>query len=443
MQLLLVGVSHRTAPIELRERLDFSARGVDRALTALSGSGVHHEATIVSTCNRVELYVRMRRLGSGALGHSAVSVGVSRHSRRSARAAPLLEDRAGGRRAPVSRGGRPRLARHGRAADTRAGEGGVRRRLADGVHRTAAEQAVSFGVCHGQARAIGDRARRRRGVGQLCRRRARAKNFRQPQGAHGSRHRRRRDGQAHRHPHAVAGHRAADYHEPDGRACDGARAVDRRKRDAVGRAEHDARRSRHPDHGDRREHADHLARADRADDEGETAEAAVHHRHRRAERRRGRRRRSRAGVPVQHRRPAGGRAGKYFKARHRSVRRGKNHRAGSEQVRRLAQLARRRADDRGAAAAVRIDQAVGTAASRAEDGVAAARGARPRRRDHAADHGEAAHQPDRAAEGRVRRRHRRGVQRRADPAVRARGRRAGRRHADRRAGARTTKKPAQ
>jgi len=57
MQLLLVGVSHRTAPIELRERLDFSARGVDRALTALSGTGAQHEATIVSTCNRVELYV--------------------------------------------------------------------------------------------------------------------------------------------------------------------------------------------------------------------------------------------------------------------------------------------------------------------------------------------------------------------------------------------------
>ena len=57
MQLLLVGVSHRTAPIELRERLDFSSRGVDRALAALSASGVHHEATIVSTCNRVELYV--------------------------------------------------------------------------------------------------------------------------------------------------------------------------------------------------------------------------------------------------------------------------------------------------------------------------------------------------------------------------------------------------
>jgi glutamyl-tRNA reductase len=57
MHLLLVGVSHRTAPVELRERLDFSTRGVDRALSALVGALAHHEATIVSTCNRVELYV--------------------------------------------------------------------------------------------------------------------------------------------------------------------------------------------------------------------------------------------------------------------------------------------------------------------------------------------------------------------------------------------------
>ena len=57
MQLLLVGISHRTAPIELRERLDFSASGVDRALAALAGTPSQHEAAIVSTCNRVELYV--------------------------------------------------------------------------------------------------------------------------------------------------------------------------------------------------------------------------------------------------------------------------------------------------------------------------------------------------------------------------------------------------
>jgi glutamyl-tRNA reductase len=57
MQLLLIGLSHRTTPVELRERLDFSVRGVDTALTALAGLPSHAEAAIISTCNRVELYV--------------------------------------------------------------------------------------------------------------------------------------------------------------------------------------------------------------------------------------------------------------------------------------------------------------------------------------------------------------------------------------------------
>src|SRR5438132_2040882 len=57
MQVLLVGLSHRTTPVELRERLDFAARGVDRALAELAGTPSHSEAAIVSACNRVELYV--------------------------------------------------------------------------------------------------------------------------------------------------------------------------------------------------------------------------------------------------------------------------------------------------------------------------------------------------------------------------------------------------
>jgi glutamyl-tRNA reductase len=56
MQLLLLGVSHRTAPIELRERLDFTARGVDQALAALAARPPASEATVLSTCNRVEIY---------------------------------------------------------------------------------------------------------------------------------------------------------------------------------------------------------------------------------------------------------------------------------------------------------------------------------------------------------------------------------------------------
>jgi glutamyl-tRNA reductase len=56
MHLLLVGISHRTAPVELRERVDFSARGVGSALGALAARGSTAEAIVVSTCNRAEIY---------------------------------------------------------------------------------------------------------------------------------------------------------------------------------------------------------------------------------------------------------------------------------------------------------------------------------------------------------------------------------------------------
>src|SRR4051812_14614391 len=57
MHLLLVGISHRKAPVELRERLDFQTRGVETALRALSARESTREAVVLSTCNRAELYV--------------------------------------------------------------------------------------------------------------------------------------------------------------------------------------------------------------------------------------------------------------------------------------------------------------------------------------------------------------------------------------------------
>jgi glutamyl-tRNA reductase len=56
MHLLLVGISHRTAPVEVRERLDFQARGVEGALRALTGRASVQEAVVLSTCNRAEVY---------------------------------------------------------------------------------------------------------------------------------------------------------------------------------------------------------------------------------------------------------------------------------------------------------------------------------------------------------------------------------------------------
>src|SRR5437868_10966338 len=55
MQLALVGLSHKTAPVEVRERLAFPGDGVRDALTALTGRHQVNEAMILSTCNRVEV----------------------------------------------------------------------------------------------------------------------------------------------------------------------------------------------------------------------------------------------------------------------------------------------------------------------------------------------------------------------------------------------------
>ncbi|HEX3701966.1 MAG TPA: glutamyl-tRNA reductase [Vicinamibacterales bacterium] len=56
MHLLLVGISHRTAPVELRERIDFQTRGLEQALRALAGRVPAREAAVLSTCNRAEIY---------------------------------------------------------------------------------------------------------------------------------------------------------------------------------------------------------------------------------------------------------------------------------------------------------------------------------------------------------------------------------------------------
>ncbi len=56
MHLILVGLSHKTAPVEIRERLTFPAHRQAEALTLLTRYDEVAEAVIVSTCNRTEVY---------------------------------------------------------------------------------------------------------------------------------------------------------------------------------------------------------------------------------------------------------------------------------------------------------------------------------------------------------------------------------------------------
>ncbi len=59
MQLSLVGLSHHTAPIEVRERLHFPEKDLPAALHALVERDAVEEAIILSTCNRVEILARL------------------------------------------------------------------------------------------------------------------------------------------------------------------------------------------------------------------------------------------------------------------------------------------------------------------------------------------------------------------------------------------------
>ena len=60
MPLLALGLNHRTAPVDIRERVAFHAERLDAALRDLLGCGCAREAAILSTCNRTELYCRLR-----------------------------------------------------------------------------------------------------------------------------------------------------------------------------------------------------------------------------------------------------------------------------------------------------------------------------------------------------------------------------------------------
>src|SRR3954451_6261684 len=57
MQILCFGLSHHTAPVELREKFAFPDGELGAAALQLARFPGVSEAVIVSTCNRVELYV--------------------------------------------------------------------------------------------------------------------------------------------------------------------------------------------------------------------------------------------------------------------------------------------------------------------------------------------------------------------------------------------------
>lgn len=56
MEIVLVGLNHRSAPVEVRERVSFTADQARQAAEELRARGIFHETLVLSTCNRSEVY---------------------------------------------------------------------------------------------------------------------------------------------------------------------------------------------------------------------------------------------------------------------------------------------------------------------------------------------------------------------------------------------------
>ena len=61
MNIIVVGLSHKTAPVEIREKVAFPQEAMAIPLQQMLQLPAVAEAVIVSTCNRVELYAVSRQ----------------------------------------------------------------------------------------------------------------------------------------------------------------------------------------------------------------------------------------------------------------------------------------------------------------------------------------------------------------------------------------------
>lgn len=61
MSVIVVGLNHRTAPVEVLERVTVAPRHLTKALGTLAASEHLAEVVVLSTCNRIEIYARATR----------------------------------------------------------------------------------------------------------------------------------------------------------------------------------------------------------------------------------------------------------------------------------------------------------------------------------------------------------------------------------------------
>ena len=61
MSVLVVGISHKSAPVSLLERVALDAHGVHKLIDDVAACEHVTEATVIATCNRLEIYAEVDR----------------------------------------------------------------------------------------------------------------------------------------------------------------------------------------------------------------------------------------------------------------------------------------------------------------------------------------------------------------------------------------------
>ncbi len=78
-ELFLVGLSHKSAPIEVRERVALTGDALKAALGELRATAGVEEVFVVSTCNRVEVYVHSEGIDAARAFFTSRSADAAEH----------------------------------------------------------------------------------------------------------------------------------------------------------------------------------------------------------------------------------------------------------------------------------------------------------------------------------------------------------------------------